>query len=64
MADELSTTIRDNAAGPAKAAGDVGSVEQHDLEKLLKVQNRLGSNQAVKKRRFGLRILPGQPGSC
>jgi hypothetical protein len=31
MADELDDTIRQNAQGPAKAAGDAGSVEQHSL---------------------------------
>ncbi len=29
MADDLDNTIRDNAQGPAKVAGDAGSVEQH-----------------------------------
>ena len=29
MADDLENTIRENAQGPAKAAGDSGSVEQH-----------------------------------
>jgi hypothetical protein len=31
MADDLETTILDNAQGPAKATGDSGSMEQHPL---------------------------------
>lgn len=31
MADDLEDTIRENAEGPAKAAGDSGSMEQHKL---------------------------------
>ena len=29
MAEDLEQTIRDNAAGPKRAQGDSGSVEQH-----------------------------------
>ena len=32
MAEDLEQVIRDNAAGPAKASGDAGSVEQHRLK--------------------------------
>jgi len=31
MANSLDDTIRENAQGPAKAAGDAGSMEQHKL---------------------------------
>ncbi len=31
MPDDLTDDIRQNAQGPAKAAGDAGSVEQHKL---------------------------------
>jgi hypothetical protein len=31
VAENLDTQIRDNAAGPKKATGDSGSVEQHSL---------------------------------
>ena len=31
VAENLDTQIRDNAAGPKKATGDSGSVEQHPL---------------------------------
>ena len=31
MAEDLDNVIRDNASGPAKAAGDGISIEQHSL---------------------------------
>ncbi len=31
MTDDIDKTIQTNAEGPAKASGDAGSVEQHDL---------------------------------
>jgi hypothetical protein len=35
MADDLQDAIRENAQGPAKAAGDSGSMEQHKLRGLV-----------------------------
>jgi len=32
MAENLDQTTKDNAAGPKRAQGDSGSVEQHDLK--------------------------------
>ena len=48
MADELDTSIRDNASGPRKASGDSGSVEQHDLKDQIEADRYLNSKQAVK----------------
>lgn len=56
MADDLDQTIRDNADGPAKAAGDSGSMEQHKLSEQIAADRYLASKQASKSKRLGLRI--------
>ena len=54
MADELDDTIRQNAQGPAKAAGDAGSVEQHKLPDQIAADRYLASKDAAKSKRRGL----------
>lgn len=54
MADELDDTIRQNAQGPAKAAGDAGSVEQHKLSEQIEADKYLASKEAAKSKRRGL----------
>jgi hypothetical protein len=54
MADELDDTIRQNAQGPAKAAGDAGSVEQHKLPDQIAADRYLASKEAAKSKRRGL----------
>lgn len=50
MADStIENAIRENAAGPAKASGDSGSVEQHSLQDQIEADRYLASKQAVKK---------------
>ena len=56
MADDLDQKIRDNADGPAKAAGDSGSMEQHKLSEQIAADRYLASKQAAKSKRLGLRI--------
>ena len=48
MADDLDQTIRDNADGPAKAAGDSDSMEQHKLSEQIAADRYLASKQAAK----------------
>jgi hypothetical protein len=59
----LEQTIRDNAAGPAKASGDSGSVEQHSLTEQIEADRYLASKQAAaspaKSLRFTRLIPPG-----
>ncbi len=43
----LEQAIRDNAAGPAKAAGDSGSVEQHPLKDQIEADRYLASKDAA-----------------
>ncbi|WP_437226548.1 hypothetical protein SH661x_004643 [Planctomicrobium sp. SH661] len=56
MADDLDQSIRENADGPAKAAGDSGSMEQHKLSEQIAADRYLASKQAAKSKRLGLRI--------
>ena len=56
MADDLDQTIHDNADGPAKAAGDSGSMEKHKLSEQIAADRYLASKQAAKSKRLGLRI--------
>ena len=60
----LEQAIRDNAAGPAKAAGDSGSVEQHPLKDQIEADRYFASKNAGKKPGLGIKfakIVP--PGS-
>jgi hypothetical protein len=61
----LEQAIRDNAAGPAKAAGDSGSVEQHPLKDQIEADRYLASKNAARKPGLGIKfakIVP--PGSA
>jgi hypothetical protein len=53
---ELEDTIRQNAQGPAKAAGDAGSVEQHKLSEQIEADKYLASKEATKAKRRGLQF--------
>lgn len=54
MADQIEDTIRTNAQGPAKAAGDAGSVEQHKLSEQIEADRYLAAKEAARKTRRGL----------
>lgn len=56
MADDLDNTIRDNAQGPAKVAGDAGSVEQHKPTEQIAADRYLASKDAAQAKRRGLRF--------
>jgi len=66
MPNDLEQTIRDNAAGPAKASGDSGSVEQHPLRDQIDADRYLASKQAsaspAKALRLTRLIPPGAEG--
>ena len=49
MAEALEQAIRENAAGPKKAQGDAGSVEQHDLADQIEADRYLASKEAAKR---------------
>jgi len=54
MAEDLEDTIRENAQGPAKAAGDSGSMEQHKLSDQIEADRCLSSKDAARSKRRGL----------
>lgn len=56
MADDLDDVIKQNAAGPAKVAGDAGSVEQHKPSEQVAADRYLASKGAAKSKRRGLRF--------
>ena len=56
MADDLKDTIRENAEGPAKAAGDAGSVEQHKLPDQIAADRYLCAKEAAKAKKRGLKF--------
>jgi len=65
VAEDLEQTIRENAAGPKRAQGDSGSVEQHSLAEQIETDRYLATKEAVKKSTRGLRfskLVP--PGSA
>ena len=54
MPDDLDDVILTNAQGPAKAAGDAGSMEQHKLSDQIAADKYLASKDALKSKRRGL----------
>ncbi|GAA5505409.1 hypothetical protein [Novipirellula caenicola] len=65
MVDDLHDEIRENAAGPAKASGDAGSVEQHRLTDQIAADKHLAGKEEVRKPSRGLRfnkIVPPSAG--
>ena len=49
MADDLDSTIQENAQGPKRARGDSGEMEQHSLTDQIEADRYLNSKQAAKK---------------
>ncbi|GIK23542.1 MAG: hypothetical protein BroJett005_29560 [Ignavibacteriota bacterium] len=45
----IADAIRENAAGPKRAQGDSGSVEQHSISEQIEADRYLASKGAVKK---------------
>jgi len=62
MADQLDSTIRENAAGPKRASGDAGSVEQHALADQIAVDKYLASKQASRSKGLGIKLAKISPG--
>ena len=61
VADELEQSIRDNAAGPKRAQGDSGSVEQHALADQIAADRYLAGKEAVKKKGLSIRFVRLEP---
>jgi len=54
--NNLDQTIADNAAGPKRAQGDSGSVEQHSLKDQVEADRYLASKEAAMRPDRGLRM--------
>lgn len=47
MGEDLTETIRENAAGPAKASGDGTSIDQHTLADQIAADKHLSAKKAM-----------------
>lgn len=52
---DLTATITEAAQSPAKASGDVGSVEMRPIAETIEAERYLASREAVTKKNFGIR---------
>ncbi len=57
MADELKDVIAENAAGPAKASGDRGSIEGHSLSEQIAADQYLAGRDALASGKNPARFL-------
>ena len=62
MTEEIDSTIRENAAGPKRASGDAGSVEQHSLAEQIAADKYLASKQASRSKGLGIKLAKISPG--
>ncbi|QDU33040.1 hypothetical protein KS4_10810 [Poriferisphaera corsica] len=63
MAEDTTTNnLRENAAGPRKASGDSGSVEQHSLQDQIAADKYLESKKASRSKGLGIRLVSIVPG--
>ena len=61
MSEALDNTIRENAAGPRKASGDAGSVEQHSLQEQIAADKYLESKKASRSKGLGVKLVKLSP---
>ena len=61
LADELDNTIRENAAGPKRARGDSGEMEQHPLKDQIAADKHLASKEATAGEGLGIRKVKLSP---
>jgi len=60
--DSLDNAIQQNAAGPKKASGDSGSVEQHSLADQIAADKYLESKAASRAKGLGIKLAKISPG--
>lgn len=54
--------ITENAAGPRKASGDAGAIEQHSLADQIAADKHIESKKAMASKRLGIKLLKVSPG--
>jgi len=62
MTENLDSTIRDNAAGPKRARGDAGEMEQHSLTDQIAADKYLASKKAAAGKGLGIKLAKISPG--
>ena len=62
MTDPIDNAIETNAAGPRKASGDSGSVEQHALGDQIAADRYLESKKASRAKGLGVKLVKISPG--
>ena len=62
MTEELDNTIRENAAGPKRASGDSGSMEQHGINDQIAADKYLASKTASRRQGLGVKLVKVTPG--
>lgn len=63
----LEQAIRDNAAGPKRAQGDAGSVEQHSLKDQIEADRYISSKEVASNPAKAVqftRLVPPGAGGC
>ncbi|HRT51331.1 MAG TPA: hypothetical protein P5279_12605 [Anaerohalosphaeraceae bacterium] len=64
MTNTLDNSIQENAAGPQKASGDSGSIEQHRLTDQIAADKHLESKKAMATKGLGIKLLKISPGGA
>jgi len=59
---EIDISIQENAAGPRRASGDSGSVEQHGLPDQIAADKYLESKKASRSKGLGIKLAKVDPG--
>jgi hypothetical protein len=62
MSETIDKSIQENAAGPRKASGDSGSVEQHGLADQIAADKYLESKKASQSKGLGVKLVKISPG--
>ncbi len=62
MSETIDKSIQENAAGPRKASGDSGSVEQHSLQDQIAADKYLESKKASRSKGLGVKLAKISPG--
>lgn len=58
---QIEQSIQENAAGPRKASGDAGSIEQHALLDQIAADKHLASKQAMRTKGLGVKLVKLSP---
>lgn len=57
----IENSIKENAAGPKRASGDAGSVEQHSLPDQIAADKHLASKHAMSGKGLGIKLVKLSP---